>query len=81
MRVRNKELRQRWHRKDQRIKELIAEAKKQKGDTPKVKVAAEKPEKKAPAPKKAAAPKAAKAADTADKPKRAPKKKSEEAAE
>lgn len=79
MRVRNKELRQRWHRKDQRIKELIAEAKSAKGGSPKPK--AEKVEKKAAAPKKAAAaPKAAKA-DAADKPKRAPKKKSEDAAE
>ncbi len=80
MRVRNKELRQRWHRKEQRIKEMIAEAKNQKGSTPKVKVAAEKVEKKVAAPKKAAAPKAVKA-ETAEKPKRAPKKKAEDAAE
>ncbi len=78
MRVRNKELRQRWHRKEQRIKELIAEAKKSKGDSPKVKATAEKAEKKVAAPKKAAAPKAEAAAD---KPKRAPKKKAEDAAE
>lgn len=77
MRIRNKELHQRWHRKEQRIKELVAEAKKAKGDSPKpkpVKAAAEKPEKKA-APKKPAA----KAADAAEKPKRAPKKKADAA--
>lgn len=76
MRVRNKELRQRWHRKEQRIKELIAEAKKSKGDSPKAKVAVEKVEKKAAAPKKVAV-----KADAPDKPKRAPKKKAEESAE
>lgn len=77
MRVRNKELRNRWRRKAKRIKELIIEAKAGKG-TPKVKeakkvAAAEAKPKKAPA--KAAAPKAAAEA----KPKKAPAKKKEEA--
>ncbi len=79
MRVRNKELLRKWHRKEQRIKELIAEAKKSKGDAPaKVVKAVAKPapvEKKAPAPKK---PKAE--GVVAEKPKKAPaKKKTEEA--
>lgn len=61
MRVRNKELRNRRHRKEQRIKELIKEAKAGTGDS-KTKAAK-------PAAKKAAAP-------AADKPKRTTKKKS-----
>lgn len=79
MRIRNKELRQRWHRKEQRVKELIAEAKKSKSDAPKAK-AAPKPvaEKKAPAAKK---PKAEPVEGAAEKPKKAPAKKKAEASE
>lgn len=71
MRVRNKELRQRRHRKEQRVKELIkvekAEAK-SGGKTKGVK---------APSVKKAPAPKAAPVEASEAKPKRAPKKKPE----
>lgn len=66
MRVRNKEMRRRWHRKEQKVKELIKALK--AGEK------AEKAPKTKAAPKKAAAPKA-----EAEKPKRAPKKKAEEA--
>lgn len=65
MRVRNKELRSARHRKEQRIKELIKEAKEVKG----------KVEKAPKAPKKPAAAKPA----AAPKPKRAPAKKKDEA--
>lgn len=76
MRVRNKELRQRWHRKAQRIKEIrkelmagaVAKAKPEKE--------AAKPKAEKPAAKKAAAPKAEKPAA-----KKAPAKKKAEAAE
>lgn len=64
MRIRNKELRQRWHRKEQRVKELIAEAKKNKAEGG-AKAKAPKPEKppveKKVAEKKVAAPKKPKA--------------------
>lgn len=84
MRIRNKELRQRWHRKEQKIKELKREA---IAGGPKPKAAkADKPA--APA-KKAAAPKAEKpkaapkkeAAAEEAKPKKVAKKKEEAAAE
>lgn len=74
MRIRNKELRNRWHRKEQRIKELVKEAIQAKGDRPK---AADKPAKPKAAPKKTAVAKA----ESAEKPKRPPKKKEETAAE
>lgn len=69
MRVRNKELRARRHRKEQRVKELIKEAIAAKKPVGK---AAAKPEaaKKA-EPKKAAAPKAATAKKAPAKPKKA----------
>lgn len=82
MRIRNKELRQRWHRKEQRVKELVAEAKKNKAEAgPKPKAAKPVAEKKA-AEKKPVAkkPKAETADAVAEKPKRATKKKTEEAA-
>lgn len=77
MRVRNKELRNKWKRKEEKIKQLKREAI----------AAGKKPAapKAAPAPKAEAAPKAAApkkaAAATADKPKKAPAKKKAEAAE
>lgn len=79
MRIRNKELNQRWHRKEQRIKELkreaIAGAADKPKSAPKPKPAAKKVEAEA-KPKKAAAPKA----EAEAKPKKAPaKKKVEEA--
>lgn len=64
MRVRNKELRNKWHRKEQKIKELIKEAKaggkKEKPAKAEKPVAAKKPAApKKPAAKKAPAKKAA----------------------
>ncbi len=71
MRIKNKELRQRRHRKEQRVKEANRELKKLHENKP---VTA--PVAKASAPKKEAAPKAkAAAAETAEKPKKAPAKK------
>lgn len=78
MRIKNKELRRRWHRKEQRIKEMrhaAMAAAKEGGKAPKkVEVVAEKP-KKAPVKK-------AETTSGADKPKKAPaKKKATEAPE
>lgn len=70
MRIRNKELRQRWHRKENRVKELIKQAIAEAKTGSKK----EKAPKAEPKPKKAAAPKAE------AKPKKAAAKK-EEAAE
>ena len=73
MRVRNKELRNKWHRKEQKIKELIKEAKAggKKAKPAKAEKApkAEKPvaAKKAAAPKKPAAEKKAPAKKTEEK--------------
>ena len=70
MRVRNKELKKRWARKEQRIKELIKEAKAIGGATKKVKAE--------PKPKKVAEVKGkAEKVEKADKPKKAPAKKKE----
>lgn len=76
MRVRNKELRNKWKRKEERIKQLKREAIAAGKKPAAPKAVAAKPEA---APKAAAAPK--KAAATTDKPKKAPAKKKVEAAE
>lgn len=67
MRVRNKEMRNRWRRKEKKIKELIALAKAGKAEGQAKPKAKAEPAKKAPAAK----------AETADKPKRTTKKKAE----
>lgn len=69
MRIRNKELRQRWHRKEQRVKELIREARAAAAKAPKAvgDPSAAKPKA---APKRPTKP-AARAADAEAKPKKA----------
>jgi hypothetical protein len=74
MRIRNKELRNRWHRKEQRVKELIRQARAAKEDKPAPERPASKPRTAA---KRAAPPKD----EAAAKPKRAPRKKPQPAPE
>jgi len=69
MRIRNKELRQRWHRKEQRVKELIREARAAAAKAPKS-VADPSATKPKAAPKRPTKP-AARAADAEAKPKKA----------
>jgi hypothetical protein len=82
MRIKNKELRQRRHRKEQRVKEAHKELKKLHENKPAAAPVAKAPAPKKEAAKKETAPKAkAPAAEVAEKPKKAPAKKKAETEE